>query len=353
MPGTKAAETVTNKPAGGLPPDGAPPEASRRPTVTSREVAAAAGVSQSAVSLVFSGKWRGRVSTETADRIRECARELKYRPNLVARGLRTEQTGTVLAVLPELTIASFGDLHAGISAEAQQAGYSVVIASAPSAIQNSALPVPGYLVDGVLIVRDAVGVIDSLAHLPAVGIDTDPRSLPVTVNSDVAAGMQAACRMLLARGHRRIGYLQAGPPGSWLLSTKHDAAGRALPPGTAELVVCPTSLELPKARLAARELLGAAGRPTAVICEDDNIAIAVYIECSALGLRIPEDVSVVGHDDLPIAEALHPALTTATVPAAGLGAQAMHSLLALLRGEPAASRQLPVTLTERESVRTV
>ena len=347
MSGTTAAETVKNKPASSSPPQVLRP----RTAVTSREVAAAAGVSQSAVSLVFSGKWRGRVSTETADRIRACARQLQYRPNLVARGLRMEQTGTVLAVLPELAIPTFADLHAGISAEAQQAGYSVVITSAPPAVANPALPVPGYLVDGVLICRDAVGAIDSVAHLPAVGIDTNPRSLPVTVNSDVAAGMREMCRMLIERGHRRIGYLQVSQPGSWLMSSKHYAAAQALAASPAELVVHSTSFELPKARLAARELLGHPDRPTAVICEDDNLAIAVYIEAAALGLRVPEDLSVVGHDDLPIAEALHPGLTTASVPSAALGSLAMQSLLGLLRNEAPASQQLPVTIIERDSVR--
>jgi LacI family transcriptional regulator, repressor for deo operon, udp, cdd, tsx, nupC, and nupG len=337
---------VKNKPAGSLAPQAPRPRA----TVTSREVAAAAGVSQSAVSLVFSGKWRGRVSTETAERIRTCARQLQYRPNLVARGLRMEQTGTVLAVLPELAIPTFAELHAGISTEAQQAGYSVVIA-APSAVLNSSLPVPGYLVDGVLVCRDAVDAIDSVAHLPAVGIDTNPKSLEVTINSDVAAGMRAMCRMLLEQGHRRIGYLQVNQPGSWLMSSKHYAAAQAFSHEAAELVVHPTSFELPKARVAARELLGNADRPTAIICEDDNIAIAVYIEAAALGLRIPDDLSVVGHDDLPIAEALHPGLTTTSVPSAGLGSLAMQALLSLLRNETAASQRLQVSLTLRDSVR--
>ena len=118
-----------------------------RSAVTSREVAAAAGVSQSAVSLVFSGKWRGRVSTDTAERIRACARQLQYRPNLVARGLRMEQTGTVLAVLPELAIPTFAELHVGVSAEAQQAVTSCHRLGA-AAVVNPSLPVPGYLVDG-------------------------------------------------------------------------------------------------------------------------------------------------------------------------------------------------------------
>ncbi|HEU5270864.1 MAG TPA: substrate-binding domain-containing protein, partial [Jatrophihabitans sp.] len=103
--------------------------------------------------------------------------------------------------------------------------------------------------------------------------------------------------------------------------------------------------------LAARELLGHPDRPTAVICEDDNLAIAVYIESAALGLRVPEDVSVVGHDDLPIAEALHPGLTTASVPSATLGSLAMQSLLGLLRNEAPTSQRLPVTIIERDSVR--
>jgi DNA-binding LacI/PurR family transcriptional regulator len=324
-----------------------------RNAVTSREVALAAGVSQSAVSLVISGKWRGRVSVETAERIKACAREMRYRPNLAARGLRTDQTGMVLAVLPALAIPTFSDIFVGVSSEAQQAGYSVVIAPTPSPVSNATLPVPGYLVDGVVVCRDALEVMDSLAHLPAVGIDTNPRSMSVTVNSDAAGGIRALCRMLAQRGHRRIGYLQVNQVGSWLMSTKHHAAAQVLSQESVELIVHSTSFELSKARIAARELLCRSDRPTAIICEDDNIAIAVYIEAAALDLRIPDDISVVGHDDLPIADALHPALTTLTVPSVALGSLAMLSLLSMLRGEAPSSQRLKVSLTERESVRTI
>ena len=183
------------------------------------------------------------------------------------------------------------------------------------------------------------------------GIDTNPKSMAVTINSDVAGGMRAMCRMLLEHGHRRIGYLQVSQPGSWLMSSKHYAAAQALSHEAAELVVHPTSFELTKARVAARELLSTADRPTAVICEDDNIAIAVYIEAAALGLRIPDDLSVVGHDDLPIAEALHPGLTTANVPSAQLGSLAMLALLSLLRNEATSSQRLQVIINPRDSVR--
>src|SRR5436305_12941962 len=105
--GMEAAETVKNKPAGSSPPQ----VLRSRSAVTSRDVAAAAGVSQSAVSLVFSGKWRGRVSTDTAERIRACARQLQYRPNLVPRGPRMEQAGTTLAALPELYIPTLRALQ--------------------------------------------------------------------------------------------------------------------------------------------------------------------------------------------------------------------------------------------------
>ncbi len=107
------------------------PRASVRPT--SRDVARAAGVSQAAVSLVLGDKWRGRVSETTAERVREAARTLGYRPNLAARNLRLGRTRTVLLVVPALTTEFFAGVYTGAARVASRHGFGVVLYPSPRA----------------------------------------------------------------------------------------------------------------------------------------------------------------------------------------------------------------------------
>lgn len=113
---------------------------STRPT--SRDVAQAAGVSQAAVSLVLGDKWRGRVSEITAERVREAARELGYRPNLAARNLRLGRTRTVLLVVPALTTEFFAGVYTGAARVAAEHGFGVVLYPSPRASAPPATPSP-------------------------------------------------------------------------------------------------------------------------------------------------------------------------------------------------------------------
>lgn len=113
---------------------------STRPT--SRDVAQAAGVSQAAVSLVLGDKWRGRVSEATAERVREAARDLGYRPNLAARNLRLGRTRTVLLVVPALTTEFFAGVYTGAARVAADHGFGVVLYPSPEGIGPARDPSP-------------------------------------------------------------------------------------------------------------------------------------------------------------------------------------------------------------------
>jgi LacI family transcriptional regulator len=347
---------------------------------TSRDVARAAGVSQATVSLVLGGKWPGRVSAATAESVRAAAGELGYRPNLAARSLRTGRTRTALLVVPALTHEYFARVYAGAAAVAVQHGFGVVLYPSPAGVGPARDPFGSAqtAIDGVIassMAADALGGIGG-GGLPLVMLDSEPapavggasapaatpgrvepgRAAPPTVNLAVADGMRQVARHLVALGHRRITHLAADVD-SWTFRVRARAVREVLDavPG-ARLAEERCALDMGAAREAALRALrgpggagGADGRPTALLCDGDLLAAGAYKAARALGLRVPEDVSVSGFDDLVLASALEPELTSVRLPAEEVGAHGMRALLALFEGAPAAPVELPVRLVPRDS----
>ncbi|MFD7227256.1 LacI family DNA-binding transcriptional regulator [Streptomyces sp. NPDC059881] len=323
---------------------------------TSRDVARAAGVSQATVSLVLGGKWRGRVSERTAGLVREAARELGYRPNLAARNLRLGRTRTALLVVPALTNEFFARVYAGAAAVAAEHGFGVVVYPSPEGIGPARDPFASAraALDGVIASSMAAGALDAIrgADLPLVMLDSDPAdpTSAAQVNLDIADGMRQVTDHLLGLGHRRFVHLASAVP-SWTFEVRARALAAALgaAPGT-DLRMVPAPLDVSGAREATeRALTGAAPRPTALICDDDILAAGACKAVRRLGLRVPEDVSVTGFDDLALATALEPELTTVRLPAERVGEEGMSALLSVLRGESPAPGALPVTLIPRAS----
>ncbi|MFF6778175.1 LacI family DNA-binding transcriptional regulator [Streptomyces sp. NPDC012637] len=325
--------------------------AATRPT--SRDVARAAGVSQATVSLVLGDKWRGRVSERTAESVRTAAQQLGYRPNLAARNLRLGRTRTVLLVVPALTNEFFAHVYTGAAAEAARHGFGVVLYPSPDGIGPAKDPfasAPASL-DGVIASSMATDALKAFqgTDLPLVMLDSDPadRSAAAHVNLDVADGMRRVTSHLLGLGHRRFLHLASAVP-SWTFDVRAAALAEALH-GT-ELRTARAPLNVADAREAANLALTAPGaRPTAVICDDDILAAGVLKAARRLGLRIPEDLSVTGFDDMALSTALEPELTTVRLPAEEFGGRGMTALLAALAGERPEPVELPVELMVRGS----
>ncbi|MFE9110877.1 LacI family DNA-binding transcriptional regulator [Streptomyces collinus] len=334
-----------------------------RPTVvrgstrpTSRDVAQAAGVSQAAVSLVLGDKWRGRVSEATAERVREAARDLGYRPNLAARNLRLGRTRTVLLVVPALTTEFFAGVYTGAARVAAEHGFGVVLYPSPEGIGPARDPFASAqaALDGVIassMAADALTAIRGEA-LPLVMLDSDPDGSlgAATVNLDIADGVRQATAHLLALGHRRFLHLAADVP-SWTFEVRARelAARLSQVPGTSVRTArAPISIE--GAQAATQTALSeSAARPTAVICDDDKLAAGAYKAARRLGLRIPDDLSVTGLDDLALATAIDPELTTVRLDAELFGERGMGALLAVLEGREPESGDIPVQLVVRSS----
>ncbi|MGW5421008.1 LacI family DNA-binding transcriptional regulator [Streptomyces sp. NPDC003943] len=320
---------------------------------TSRDVAAAAGVSQATVSLVLGDKWRGRVSERTAGAVREAAARLGYRPNLAARNLRLGRTRTALLVVPALTNEFFARVYTGAATVAARHGFGVVLYPSPAGIGPAKDPFASAraALDGVIASSMATDALKAFGgtDLPLVMLDSDPAGSGAAahVNLDIADGMRQVTGHLLALGHRRFLHLASAVP-SWTFDVRAAALAETLRGTTVTTVRAP--LDVQGAREATERALTAPGpRPTAVVCDDDILAAGACKAARRLGLRVPEDLSVTGFDDLALATALEPELTTVGLPAERIGERGMAALLAVLEGREPEAGDLPVSLVVRGS----
>jgi DNA-binding LacI/PurR family transcriptional regulator len=304
--------------------------------VTSIDVARRAGVSQSTVSLVFSGKGRGRVSAATQEKVRHVARELGYRPNVAAQALRLGSSRAVALLVPDVTNPFFARVLRGAQRAAQAAGYTVALVDTAndrrweeqSFEALRAGPVDGYLLFEVmppegLAADEHVVLIESRA----------PRRSSVRFDSE--GGAAAAFEHLLELGHRRIGHLAADFDAPTFHLREHARRQVLTQAGLDpdELPRALTQITIDDARDAAGPLLDE--RPTAVFCDDDIVAAGLYLAARERRLRIPRDLSVIGFDDMDFARVLDPALTTVALDAELLGATAFELLEERMSGKRA------------------
>ena len=319
------------------------------PRVTSQDVARRAGVSQSTVSIVLSGKAPGRISEATAVAVRRAAEELGYRPNVAARTLRTGRTGAVGLVVPDVTNPFFGGLLRGAQTAARGHGLTVALVDAandPELGRSGVEALRSAAVDGYLAfeVRDeALASVDE----PVVAIEAWEGAAP-RVRLDVERGIEATLGHLLELGHRRLGHLASAidvptfrvreeRAGAELAAAGHDPA---------DVVRVRSRFTLEDARKAGHELLDAG--PSAVFCDDDVLAAGLHLAARERGLAVPEDLSITGFDDLDLARVLD--LTTVAVDPKRLGRTAIEVLARLMEGGRVAEETVvPVELVVRGS----
>jgi DNA-binding LacI/PurR family transcriptional regulator len=299
----------------------------RQQRVTSVDVARHASVSQSTVSLVFSGKGRGRVSAATQERVRRSARELGYRPNVAAQALRLGASRAVALLVPDITNPFFSRVLRGAQRAAQTAGYTVALVDTANDRSWEAQSFEALRAGPVEVsTPEALG-----RDQHVVLMEAEAPGRP-SVRFDAEQGAAAAFGHLVELGHRRIGHLAASFDAPTF--RLRDAARRRV---LAEAGLDPdaqpramTAIGIDEARDAAAPLLGQ--RPTAVFCDDDVIAAGLYLAARERGVRIPEELSVIGFDDMDFARVLAPPLTTVALDAERLGAVAFELLEARMAG---------------------
>ena len=287
----------------------------------------------------------GTVAPATRERVLAVAAELRYAPNRAARGLITGRTGNVGVIVPDLANPYFQAVLKGAQARARRADYAVFVADGhESATEEAALiTAMGKQVDGIVLCssRLAAAALGQLEPEPAVVLLNRRVAGRASVLIDSADGMRQAVTHLAALGHRHCVFV-AGPRRSW--SNQQRLQGLRAAAREHDMVietVGPVTPQFEGGAHAAEAALATGA--TAVLAYNDLVALGILSRFSALGVPVPEQVSVVGFDDIPVASMVTPALTTVALPTAPAGEAAVDLLLAALGGTPPAqgSRTLP------------
>ncbi|MBV9229722.1 MAG: LacI family DNA-binding transcriptional regulator [Chloroflexi bacterium] len=323
---------------------------------TSVDVARRAGVSQSAVSLVFGGKAAGRVGKRTQEAILRAAHELGYRPNKAARTLRSGRSRLVALAIPDVSNPYFAAVLQGAEQAARMYGYSVMLAQVRDEQdwQHIILDaLTSRAVDGLLLCElEPPSESEQMALRGKAAMVNVGSSVLPSLQLDVTAGMQAAMTHLLGLGHTKIGHLAAAV-NTETFQLRHRAYLDALQAAGCPVVAgyqVRTLFSIADAYRAARSVLEHADPPSAIVCDSDVLAVGVYKAAKDLRRSIPQDLSVASFDDSVIARILDPELTTVAIPASAIGEQAFQLLLAVLEEEDVPSRvTVPLELVIRAS----
>jgi LacI family repressor for deo operon, udp, cdd, tsx, nupC, and nupG len=322
---------------------------------TVKEIAAAAKVSVATVSRALQRP--ELVSEKTRERINEVVKRLGYTPNALARNLRTARTRLIVALLPDIANPFFSEVIRGIEQVAYEKGYSVLLGETQSNLvreQAYADMVAARQVDGMITMFHRVPAIPMDGRLPLVNACEYVKDSAISsVYVDNVAAAEAAIDYLVALGHRDIAFI-AGPSSSPICVDREQGyhlalkrAGIAVDP--ALTAVGDFSIEAGERAI---EMFRTQGRTfSAVFCSNDEMAIGAMRALSSAGLRIPEDVSVIGFDDIRFSRYTTPPLTTLSQPKNALGREAMTMLIEILNDPtvPPRKRVLSAELVVRGS----
>lgn len=309
----------------------------RAKRITTHDVAKRAGVSQPTVSLVLSHNTKARVSSETRERVLRAAEELGYQPNVIARALVLQRSYALGIIVPDLRNPFFAEIVSGAERVASEAGYAVFLCEARERSRDRHISaLLERQIDGIMI--DALGaasLTDSLLERTnVVLIDEPPGRWPGVASDAFGAGKQAA-EHLLALGHEEFAFIG---PATDIHAIRMRERGFIQTIAKSGFTMSSDRLRRVAGTAAGgqagmRALLSIEKRPTAVFCSNDMVAIGALKTCSVARVRVPQDISIVGCDDIELASLTHPELTTVAIPARELGARAARLLLQALRSE--------------------
>jgi LacI family transcriptional regulator len=333
---------------------------------TQADVAHLAGVSRATVSYVLSGRTGGSISVadETRARVLQSASQLGYEPNAAAQSLRLRTNKTIGLLVPDTGNPYYWQLLQGAESEAQACGYDILMVNTaldPNREREAVRAVLRRRVDGLLIilafqdhvVEEVRRIVGRRNAVVLIGEATKIDERLDSVRSDHAGGAVQMMQHLLDLGHRLIGFVfgVAGPPlGQERLLAYHETLRDAGVEGDETLIEhCGVTLE--EGYRAAQRLLDRSPRPTAILVINDLLSIGVLRAVHERGMRIPEDISVAGFDDIAISCYLTPPLTTVQVHAEEVGRTAMRLCVDRMRDpeRPPRSVCVPAVLVRRGS----
>jgi LacI family transcriptional regulator len=336
--------------------------------LTIEDVAERAGVSISTVSRVVNQSVPVDPTTEA--RVREAIAALGYRPNLLARSFRQQATQTIGLLVPDNSNPFFAEVARAIEDAGFASGYSVVLCNSDlSEIKQEAYidVLLAKRVDGLILIstgfippESGLELMDriSQAGVPCVVVDRDLGDLPFDqVMVDNHQGGSLAGRHLLGLGHRRIacvaGHRDLAPSAGRIAGFFQVLNDAGIESPNVALVIGDSHFEGGIA--AAQELLSSGVEFTAVFAFNDLMAIGVIAALQRAGRRVPDDVSVIGFDNIPQTAAMFPAVTTIAQPTAELGTRSVELLLSRIKNRSVSPERLVLStkLIERESCRLI
>jgi LacI family transcriptional regulator len=325
---------------------------------TIRDVARAAGVSVATVSRVLNN--HARVRTETRTRVNAAAHALDYTPNEVARSLITSRTHAFGVLLPDLYGEFFSEVLRGVDLRARRDGFHLLVSSshANGADLVDALRSMRGRIDGLIVMApdvDTAALVKAAGvGIPLVLLDPGARVLGCdSISIDNVSGASTAVEHLLGLGHRLIATItgpdQNADAQQRLAGYRRALEARGITPDPAFAVA--GDFTEPSGYAAVARLLELRPRPTAIFAANDNMAIGAMSALSQAGLRVPEDMAIVGFDDIAMARYLNPPLTTVNVDLLDLGARAVQRLIDTRSGASTRLRHevTPATLVVRRS----
>ncbi|AWS44341.1 LacI family DNA-binding transcriptional regulator [Streptosporangium sp. 'caverna'] len=332
----------------------------RRPTL--KDVANEAGVHPATASRALNPETRHLVNDETAQRVHRVADSLGYQPNPIARSLKTARSSSIGLVIPDLTNPLFPPIVRGVEDVLGGVGYNAWIVNTdndPARETAAVESLQNRSVEGFVFATARLHH-PLLERLAAIGTPTVlvNRRLAMSdipsVTGDDAGGVAMAMRHLVELGHRKIVHL-AGPQDlstgvNRLRAFRQALEDHGLENSPSRLKLCSAWAEAAGAK-AVTELLDDGVEFTAVLAGNDLLALGCYDALAERGLSCPDDVSVVGFNDMPFVDKLSPPLTTVRIPHYEVGAEAAHLLLERLRAPSRSARSilLPLTLVNRKS----
>jgi LacI family transcriptional regulator len=308
--------------------------------VTIADVAREAGVSMMTVSRVINDK--GEISSSTRQHVLDVIERLGYRPSSIARGLVTQRTGTLGLVVPDIANPFFSEVARGAEDRASAASYNVFVCNTDESPQQERTILESLeekRVDGLILCSSRLpdDMLCATLELHPAAVLVNRRAVAASAGLVLLAdehGARMATGHLLQAGHRAVGLL-AGPLTSYSGQQRSRGyraalAAAGIPYNPAWVRPCSSQVE--GGRDTTVTLLSDHPEVTALFCYNDLVAIGALLACADLGRRVPEDLSVVGFDDIPMAALVTPALTTCCVPRYELGERAMQLLLDRIDG---------------------
>lgn len=324
--------------------------------MTIKDVARIAGVSVATVSRVINES--GYVNIDTRKKVEAAVKQINYTPNEVARSLYKRKSKLIGLLLPDITNPFFPQLARGIEDRMQEQGYRIIFGNSDENEEKELDYIQTFIQNNVIGVISSTNFAESDVYsnlkIPVVFLDRTFNDSP-SVYADSREGGRLAAQEIIQRGSKRVTVLR-GPAHIKTAQDRFLGAIEILAEmGINYNVIQTSSFSYTEAEQWAIEVFDKYIDTDGVIASNDIVASAVLHEAHRLGKRVPQDLQIIGFDDIPLSSLLSPSLSTIRQPANDMGREAAGLLIQLIEGHQVKEKiiQLPVSFVERETTRTI